>query len=173
MYSFFLFIAVLGVEPDYEREIWGLSHEKYVFRQDYHKKLLEHGDQCLSLLRKYAKDDDLEIAYRCRQILLYHYNHVKPGNIELYPWVDCLPKDYPDREKVLDKYLPHDFNEPVYTQETVDYPHLRLATYKFMIDQLDSGKTLEEMRHLIIQMNKNELKWLEKGPRHYNIPRDE
>ncbi|OGZ73435.1 MAG: hypothetical protein A2908_04140 [Candidatus Staskawiczbacteria bacterium RIFCSPLOWO2_01_FULL_38_12b] len=112
------------------------------------------------LLVKGLKKDwkDLEIN---RQI--HFLTHPKWGSsltvYGKYPWLDSLPRDYPDRGKIISIY----WNKAVSVHDGKDYLRWRHATYLWMTDLQKQGHWTSSLRKIQKEMIFNELRWKRDG----------
>lgn len=86
-----------------------------------------------------------------------------------HPWIDMLPQDYPDRYKVIDKYLEMSYStlyfKPSYSPH---WPNWRHATYLFITDQYkNKTMTYPEMVDLLDRMALREREWTKKYQNYY------
>lgn len=87
------------------------------------------------------KHQDLEVKKRCRDLLEDPALMVLPTRWKgekKYPWIDSLPKDFPARDEIINKYLEKS-REIVGREAGGDWYDYRIAT-KLWVDDLFSDK---------------------------------
>lgn len=72
----------------------------------------------------------------------------------LYPWIDALPKDFPGREQIVQKYL----REAGWWCGP-DYGNYRYATYLWLMDLRSQGYWDSSLRRIQEPMVQNEQFW--------------
>ena len=158
-------------DPEVTIEIKKLGSDRFADRQKAHKKLMSMKERPIQLLSMCQQHRDAEIAYRSNQLLKEQYRLIVPSWVKKVPWIDCLPKDFPNRDEVLyDSYLKHGwprFGEEWNGQDDT----LRAATQDFAECLLLQGWSQIEVFDVLVAMAKNEEQWHSIGGR-YNYPPD-
>jgi hypothetical protein len=138
-----------------------LGSENYHVREAATKAIKGNitDESHLELLRIERTTHDAEVRYRCRNILLEYYASLLPKG-EQWPWLDCLPDDYPNRERIclrlpeLDPFIT-DWVDPI------AFDCYRDETWQFICVELDNGMTGCEAADLLWRMIQNEKQWVD------------
>jgi hypothetical protein len=121
--------------------------------------LLERQPALLTALERAAEDGPAEIRRRARLVLTKYYS-VAPSWYARLPWIDMLPKDWPNRQEVVQYYLTRARQlqlEWLCYETWLDY---RVATRLFIIDLLRNGHRREHVQRLLDTMAENEMVYL-------------
>jgi hypothetical protein len=121
--------------------------------------ILERQPTLLSVLERVAEEGPAEMRRRTRLALMAYYS-VAPSWYGKLPWIDMLPKDWPNRQEVIQCYLTRARQlqlEWLCYETWVDY---RIATRLFVIDLLRNGRRREYVQRLLDIMAENELVYL-------------
>lgn len=154
--------------------IMQLGHPSYRVRVQAHKSLRPLAPLVVPYLKAGCKNDDEEIAVRCKEILTDHYYAVarplsettKPTNWPRTPWIDMLPLDYPHRAQVLSWYLDK-AREKIGRKGPPHWQDYRLATKLLMRSLFEDGKSVKEVVVLLDQMAVIERNWILKNGKNY------
>jgi hypothetical protein len=93
---------------------------------------------------------------------------IKPTKWPHLPWIDSLPKDYPDRSQLIETYLnmSEDANQPP------TWLKYRTATKHFVCDLVKDGKVISEVRKMLDAMVQNEKSWIKTNQQAYKFPKE-
>lgn len=158
MQALALFLALSSVDPEVTNLIKQLDNDSFRVREAASAKLLKMDERPIRFLRIAAeKGVSAEVRLRARRIV-DHYENVKPSKYNKLPWIDHLPKDFPDRAGVIKRHL------EVYSAEVLyDYSEwraLRWATRQLCRDLFKRGWDRRHVIELLDKMSSNEQKWL-------------
>lgn len=160
MNPFELFVFFYMLDPQVSAEIEKMAHDSKAVRDAAYKKLVamdERASRHVFFARTHHKD--AEVRMRCRRLAAIQENAI---GVESYAWIDCLPKDYPDREQIIESYykeFKHDQNDDY------DACHLKAATEVFVKRLLESGRRRAEIVEMLELMAHNEQQWKDYGGR--------
>lgn len=179
-----LAFALFTTEPSYGEirdQIDLLGSDFFDERQAATHKLKEMGFPAIKVLVKFDTTDR-EIIDRRGYILSYFIQNFKIQGREL-PWIDCLPEDYPNREKIVKSCMIYkhwyldipnfksitdvidaEANRSIKGQG--DFKGYRFGTMLFILDLIKEGKKEKEIRELLVQMIEIENIWKAKGGRY-------
>ena len=169
-------LLFLLAEPNVDSLIGQLGDDNYAVRESASSQLLSLADQMppktiLPKLREARRHTDFEIRWRSEQVIQKHYANViknfsvtppllETSSVKQWPWIDCLPKDYPGRSKILETiYRPYqdDTGEFIEIESiTVVENKLRQATRDLVLSLLDQDKDRQEIMALVETMVANE-----------------
>ncbi len=141
-----------------------LSDDKYQVRQQATAYLDKHAT-IRELIGIKANVQSLEATWRVNHLLQRKYRLLLPDGAEDYPMLLCLPEEWGDRTRVLDKWLPFvEFDEIrlnfYWEHVLVTFMPYREATRKYIVHLIEEeNKTEEDIRYLLQLMVHNEYTW--------------
>lgn len=136
--------------------------EHFAVRQQAYEKLVkivqeDENRTLFSFFKKTAAGKKFETACRI-SAAAEHYYIVLPDNYPAVPWIDMLPKDFPDKDNIIRKYMD---KSPDFPWSSSDYPKYRYAMMLYIFDLVEGGMPRSKIVHLLNQMVENEKKWKE------------
>jgi hypothetical protein len=78
-----------------------LGDDHFVVRQSAQSALEVLAEPALPLLIEGTQSEDVEVRRRCERVVEHYYTL----GMALHPWIDSLPKDFPDRDYTITLYL--------------------------------------------------------------------
>ncbi len=144
-----------------------MGHEKQAIRNKASQDAAEFGFRSLRLLEWHSLNDpDPEIRIRCRRLISQYYviwhSH---KDFPHMPWLDSLPKNFYDRNKIIDYYTvitrQWDASQP-------GWPEYRHATGLFCRDLLTFGVPKKIIVDILDKMTVVEKIW--RKERNYTDP---
>ncbi len=139
-----------------ESTVMKLGDDRFAIREQNHRLLEKQLNVCWKeFLIKRLKEDrnDAEINRRLDCVIEKLDSLVT--DYGKYPWIDALPKNYPNRQKVIDEYLKKTGWMPA-----KDYPQYRCATYLWLKDLKRQGCWTSSLKEVQKSMIPNELYWI-------------
>jgi hypothetical protein len=120
---------------------------------------------------------DPEVARRVHLVLASYYEkaadhllkEAKPTSWPRMPWIDMLPKDYPDRADVIEYFVAL-ARDKIGRKGPPDWEDYRLATELLMHDLLRRRHTLKQVVELLDRMAAQEQKWIAENGKNYSPP---
>jgi hypothetical protein len=167
-----VFFALL--DPKVALTVEKMGDDKLCVREAAHRNLVKMDERAVPFLMMAASGHkDAEVRVRSRRILSVYCITAKTKKLDgLYPWIDCLPKDFPDREKVIQQLF-DEFGHPEMSPEPGPDPvHIRLATYEFARRLMAKGWSRKVVGQILDDMADNELQWTSEGGGRYSYPPD-
>lgn len=158
------FLTVNFLDPISVLEVQNLGDPIYKVRVVADKKLRNMGRVAIPMLRVTAASESLERARRANRII-EDYCSIRPDSMNEMPWITCLPKTFPDRERtiliLMRKHMPYQQDSTVqYAYPSFLYK--RASTEELVRTLLLSGLyEREEVIELINNMARQE--WIERG----------
>jgi len=150
-----------------------LGHPEYQVRERANRILKARIDDSIPEIQQGMESNDPEIRWRCQELLKHHATAIQPTNYPWYPWIDNLPKNYPNRKKILKRYKRGDeftFRSFQLAGEIhLIYAHwdCREATHSFVSDLLKAGKSRKEIVALLDEMAREERFRVERNSQFY------
>ncbi len=139
-------IAALGANDYRKRELATLQLERLC-------------PAAVAQLQAARQHEDMEIALRAGRIL-ERYAKVRPATGPM-PWLDMLPKDWPDRAGTISRYLDRVGRSGYHT----GWPEYREATCLLVRDlMLEQGWSRERVIRLLARMHASEREWHKSNP---------
>lgn len=123
------------------------------------------------------KHEDPEVSQRSTLILATYYESVADGlSAKLIPthwprrpWLDMLPRGYPNRKVIIDHYL-RQAQKKIGRQGPPNWRDYRLATQLYTRELLLQHHNPGEIQRLLDQMAELERTWIRKKGRAYSPP---
>lgn len=113
--------------------------------------------------------EEADLRDRIHFILQHHISRFKPKKYTQIPWIDCLPLDYPDREKVIKKSMqPEWYIDFVKTKAPGNFEGLRYGTEMLIFDLLKKNTSKEKIIQLLDRMAEIEIEWIKTGGKYKN-----
>ena len=155
MNPFELVVFFYLLDPQVSVQIEKMGDDKQSIRNAANKELVKMDERAI-VQALIAKDNhkDPEIRVRCRRLVAKQINSVE---LESYPWVDCLPKYFPDREQVIERYYKELNHED---QDNYAADHLRYATQMLVRSLVEKGWKRGEIKKILDDMKANEDQWM-------------
>lgn len=169
-----IILSLSLIDPQVIRLINELGDNSWHHRDAVTRKLIKMDERPVLLLRIMgATNPDAEIAMRSRMVLDRYYNSAKPPNGK-WPYIECLPKDYPNRAKVLEEVFKV-YGDPSYGTDgdggdEYDGEIYRTATCEFAHKLMREGASRSHVVAILKIMTKNEAQWEEDGGRNSSYP---
>lgn len=110
------------------------------------------------LIKASKKHPDLEVRTRCINLLEDPAMMVWPTrwkDDKKYPWIDSLPKDFPDRGDIVNKYLEKS-RDAVGRDSGVGWYDYRIATKLWVADLFVDKKPVKEIIAILDNMVQHE-----------------
>lgn len=183
MNSIFIALVLIAADPTYPeimKQVDLLSHDEFDERQLATKKLIEMGEPASRVLLK-INIKDKEVIARKATILTAFIDNFRPRKSDTLPWLDCLPENYPDREKVINDCMLYDHwrldissfkkmsdlleGQGVF-QGGGAFTGYRWGTQIFILELMKTKKTKKEILDLLDEMKETERKWIARGGRY-------
>lgn len=156
------------LDPEVQVLVKQLGNDEWREREKASAKLKKMGERPMRILM-YAEvyNTDLEIRRRAQRLVSHYMGDlIKCTKYDEIPWIECLPKDFPDRDKVLEAaFKKH--GEPQYDwgydgNGAVEY---REATRSLMRAMYHKGWSSKKVRECLDKMADNEREWENQGGR--------
>jgi hypothetical protein len=149
-------------QPDYKKWVGDLGADQFQTRQAASSRLYKHIHEAAPYLQKYGiKSRDKERRMRSKLLLTYYASTIRQTKRikDELPWIDMLPKDYPNRKKVINWHI--DKLTWFRSDDHVrDWYHAE-ATREFVKGLVFRGQSKEKIVELLDEMTKNQEKWIE------------
>lgn len=155
-------------DPEAMVHIQKLGDDSWRTREAATKALIKMDERPVRLLIYVARStSDPEVRVRADRIIARQYNALRPsGKDTEFPWIDCLPKNTPNRDKVLEKAF-KDYGEPCYVDHIMNQETTyRWATQEYAISLYNKGHSRKEIVKILDKMVKNEEQWQRSGGRY-------
>lgn len=148
-----------------------LGSPSWVQRETAHKSLQKCLHVAAPYLKAGKKHADAEVASRCGQLFeawaWETAQDLRADGWPVVPWIDSLPKNYPDREGIIDGYLGERSGD---RYQPPDWPAYRLSTTVWLFQELKTGKSVSELRELLNQMADYEAGWIVQQKQSFVFP---
>lgn len=172
---FFVFISfsvAFAEEKSNKKEVNALiekmGDKDFKVRETAYNRLVEmvqkdDGSDLLPALEKAREHNDLEIVSRAERVIRQYY-FVMPTDYPFLPWIDSLPDDFPNRWKIISRYLqlvpPDDSFTWLIPPDRPQFRcyRYRLATAHFCRALLKNGMTRSQVRSLLDKMAKEDIR---------------
>lgn len=155
-------------DPEVMSHISKLGHDEWKTREAATRALIKMDERPVRLLIYVARStSDLEVRRRADRIIARQYSQLKPSEKDAeMPWIECLPKNTPDRDKVLEKAF-KDYGEPCYVDPRYNQEQTyRWATQEYVIRLYNKGYTRKQIVKILDTMVRNEKQWHRNGGRY-------
>lgn len=166
--------------------IAGLGADDYAARHRSAAVLTAFGEAARPQLTRARRSPDAEVS-RAAEALLARLDGRKwearsravwgvlaEAHFDRAPWIDSLPKDYPERWSIVEQYLAAARATDVSAAMAPDFPRWRKATELFVADLINGPKSVGELQLMLRQMVKGDAQQVKEHPTwHYAGSRDE
>jgi hypothetical protein len=99
-------------------------------------------------------------------------DNIRPSNWPYTPWIDSLPKEYPERSYAIDLYLATVATKPgLAGNGPPHWNNYRTATKRFIVTLLLEEASVEDVRRLLDTMAKYEKAWIKNHQHSYQFPK--
>lgn len=168
--SLVLFLNML--DPEVLTQIDKMGSNEWREREKASAALAKMDERAIPLLRMAVSyNTDAEIRARARRLVSRYENSLRPSDKDAkMPWIECLPKDWPDRDKLIEKThgeLDHPPWCEGYTGE--DPVACRYATHDLVVELSRKGWSRKQVVKILDDMVENEKQWEMQGGR-YSMP---
>lgn len=155
-----------------------LGNPSFPMREKSHAALSRLLPLSLPALQQATRSDDVETAVRAGQLVKWHYQDTahdkaakaKPKDYPYLPWIDRLPKGYPDRQAVIYYWLAQVRIQGNYGGGAPHWEDYRLATRLFIEELYADPLTAGKVQSLLDGMVKSEILWIVANATNYNPP---
>ncbi|MGF1578462.1 MAG: hypothetical protein ACFCD0_03780 [Gemmataceae bacterium] len=128
-------------------------------------------------LKAAEKHPDPEVRRNAKQVLASYYNsqaprlaqQTRPSNWPRLPWLDMLPANHPQRDRILAYYLPR-AQKTIGRKAAPEWEDYRLATQLYMEDLFRNEQRPDQVRQLLNSMADHERDWIRRNGTRYNPP---
>lgn len=142
-----------------------LGDERFSVRQDGSRRLeavlLQPGGHRLMAWLDGMRHDDCEVKRRVEEAMERFY-HLSIPHRRWTPWIDQLPKEWPQRDRIIREYLEKATAVTVGENHGPAWTNYRVATVILARDMLRSGTPPDEVCRLLDRMSKAEVIYREK-----------
>ncbi len=151
-----------------------LGSPSYHNREHAMQALNQMAPAILPYLESARLHPDLEVSQRSSIVLTSYYEQAaeqlikraRPTNWPRMPWIDMLPKDYPDRANVIE-YFVAQARDKIGRKGPPDWEDYRLATELLAYDLLLNQHTLDQTVEVLDRMAAEEQKWISENGKNY------
>jgi hypothetical protein len=154
-----------------------LGASSYQKRQEAMQALQQLAPLIVPYLESVRGHQDLEIARRSEVILAsycekaadHFIKRAKPTNWTYLPWIDMLPKDYTDRDIIVEYFLA-EAREKIGRKGPPDWEDYRLATELYLHYLFLNQHSLPHAIELLDRMAAQERQWIANNGKNYTPP---
>lgn len=148
-----------------------LSDKQWRVRENATVKLIKMDEKAFPYIKNYLKVTECPESFdRCERMIHIFYESIKPTTYKAIPWIDALPKQYPNRDIIISKYMEGMDRSGICGDKLFEYMGYRLATKNYIIDLHKSGIKKKDIIKLLDSMVPEELEQLKNmyGHNYYN-----
>jgi hypothetical protein len=154
-----------------------LGSPSYQKRELAMQSLHQMAPLILPYLESARLHKDVEIARRSELVLVSYYEQAaaqftkkaRPSRWPCLPWIDMLPKDYPDRTLIVEYFLAQ-ARDKVGRKGPPDWDDYRLATELYLNYLFQKQHKLDDAIDLLDRMAGAEEKWITDNGKNYSPP---
>lgn len=136
-----------------------LGDDEWLVREKASAALVKMDERPIKVLRLLQVCDDAEVRHRANRIVRAYEGSLFPTKYGKMPWIDHLPSDFPDRDKIVSKYIDPYREYHQYDGEG-DYKIFRDATADFILEYSKKGHSRKECVELLDKMAGSEESWI-------------
>jgi hypothetical protein len=154
-----------------------MGSPSYYKRQQAMQALDQLAPLVVPYLKSGQQHPDVEVARRSEILLASYYEQAaahfmtkaKPTKWPCLPWIDMLPKDYPDRALIVEYFLAQ-ARDKVGRKGPPDWDDYRTATELYLHYLFVNQNSLDHAIQLLDQMAGQEEKWIAENGKNYSPP---